>query len=235
MLAIFKKEIRAYFITPIGYVFIALFLAVNGVLFSVNTLRLGRNSNINAYFYWIILALVLLVPILTMKVFTEEKKMRTEQLLLSAPVPLFKIVVAKYLAAYAMFVLVLGIASLNFIILTIYGSPNFAIFLGSMISLLLIGAACVAIGVFFSALTENQFIAATSTMAVLLTFVGMNLFNDLISSTFLRGFFNWFSLLARFNLFSFGFFDLQAILYYVSVAAVFIFLTIRVYEKKRWN
>jgi len=232
--AIYKREMRSYFITPIGYVFLALFLSVNGVLFSVNTLRQGTNSSVGGYFGQMIFALVLLVPILTMKVFTEEKKMRTEQLLLAAPVPLIKIVLAKYLAAYTMFLIALGGAMLNLLILYFYGNPPPMILLGSMISLALVGAAAIAIGVFFSSLTENQFIAAISTMATLLVFVALSLFNSLIHAQFLRAIFNWFSLMTRFNSFAFGIFDLPALIYYISVAAVFLFLSVRVYEKKRW-
>lgn len=101
--------------------------------------------------------------------------------------------------------------------------------------MLLIGAACISIGVFISSLTENQIIAAIVTMAVLLVLMMLSIFNSYISVPFLRTVLNWFSILNRFSNFSFGIFDFSALLYYFSLSGIFLFLTVRVFQKRRWG
>ena len=212
MKAIFKRELRSYFTTTAGYIFLAIFLSANGFLFSVFTLKSGAGSSVESYFTFFIMAFILLIPILTMKTFSEEKKAKTDQLLLTAPVSLFSIVMAKFLAAYTVFVSAIAISCLNFLILFRYGSPSAAIVWGSVLSVLLIGAACISVGVFISALTENQIVAAIVTMAVLLVMMMLSVLNAYISVPFLRTVLNWFSLLNRFTNFSYGIFDFPALI-----------------------
>ncbi|MBE6637921.1 MAG: ABC transporter [Ruminococcaceae bacterium] len=234
MLALLKKEIHSYFTTPIGYAFIAIYLAVNGVLFTVFTLKSGYSTP-ETYFTWSVLALILLVPILTMKSFSEERKMKTDQLLLTAPISLGAVVGAKLLGAYVVYVITVLASTLNCIALGIYGKINLGVLFGSYLSLLLIGLACIAIGVFVSALTENQLVAAVFTMGLLLIIIYISLFNSQIENDFLRSVLSWISLLDRYALFTYGMFDLSALIYYISIAGVFYFLTIRVFEKRRWE
>lgn len=234
MLALLKKELHSYFITPIGYAFIAIYLAANGVLFTVFTLKSGYSST-ETYFTWSVIALVLLVPILTMKSFSEERKMKTDQLLLTSPISLAAVVGAKLLGAYAVYTLAVVASSLNCIALGIYGHMNLGVLFGSYLSLLLIGLSCIAIGVFVSALTENQLVAAVITMGLLLIIIAIGMFNAQIENDFLRSVLSWISLLDRFALFTYGMFDLSALIYYLSIAGVFYFLTVRVFEKRRWE
>lgn len=234
MKAIYKRELRSYFTTPAGYVFLSIFLAANGVLFSIFTLKQGTKSSVESYFTYAIMAFILLIPILTMKVFSEEKKGRTEQLLLTAPVSLSGIVLGKFFAAYTVFMIGVAISSVNFLILSQYGDPSGAVIIGSLLCILLIGAACVAIGVFISSLTENQIVAAIITMAVLLVMIMLSVFNSYIASPFLRTVLNWVSILNRYSNFSYGIFDFPALLYYLSLSGVFLFLTVRVLERRRW-
>ena len=235
MLALLKKELHSYFITPIGYAFIAIYLAVNGVLFTTFTLKSGFTVP-DTYFTWSVLALVLLVPILTMKSFSEERKMKTDQLLLTAPVSLSAVVGAKLLGAYIVYIIAVLASSLNIIALDIDGNTvNYGVIFGSYLSLLLIGLACIAIGVFVSSLTENQLVAAIVTMGILLVIIAISMFNSQIESDFLRAVLSWISLLDRYALFTYGMFDLSALIYYISIAGVFFFLTVRVFEKRRWE
>ena len=234
MLALLKKELHSYFITPIGYAFIAIYLAVNGVLFTVFTLKSGFSTP-DTYFTWSVLALVLLVPILTMKSFAEERKMKTDQLLLTAPVSLTAVVGAKLLGAYIVYIAALLASSLNCLALDIYGSANFAILFGSYLSLMLVGLACISIGVFVSALTENQLVAAIITMGMLLVIIYISFFNAQIENDVLRTVLSWISLLDRYSMFTYGIFDLSALIYYISIAGVFYLLTVRVFEKRRWE
>ena len=175
------------------------------------------------------------MPILTMKVFSEERKTKTEQLLLTSPVSLFSIVLGKFLASFTVFAGGILASCFNFVVLYQYGTPNGAVIFSSVICLLLIGGACIAIGVFISSLTENQFVACIVTMAILLAFVGISLLEGGVSSTFLRTIMSWVSILTRYTNFSFGIFDIPALIYYTSISFVFLFLTVRVLEKRRWN
>ena len=112
---------------------------------------------------------------------------------------------------------------------------NLGVLFGSYLSLLLIGLSCIAIGVFISALTENQLVAAVITMGLLLVIIAIGMFNGQIENDFLRSVLSWISLLDRFSLFTYGMFDLSALIYYFSIAGVFYFLTVRVFEKRRWE
>ena len=235
MLAIYKRELRSYFVSPIGYIFVAIFLIASGLLFSYCTLHAGANSSTATYFSLLMYVFIIVLPLLTMKLFADEKKMRTEALLLTSPVSLMGMVAAKFLAAYTVFATTFLLSCLDFLVLYQYGTPNSAILFGSSLAILLAGAACIAIGVFISSLTENQLIAALGTMAIIVFFVLTSLLNGYIDSAFIRSIINWVSIMERFTNFTSGIFDFNAIVYYLSLSFVFLFLTVRVYDKRRWN
>ena len=107
--------------------------------------------------------------------------------------------------------------------------------MGCLIGVILIGAAFIAIGTLISSLTENQLAAAIITMAVILALIGVGLFSSLISKEWIRVTLSWISVIGRFTNLSSGVFDLSAVVYFVSLTFVFLFLTVRVYEKRRWN
>ncbi len=235
MLAIYKRELRSYFVSPIGYIFVAIFLIASGLLFSYCTLQAGTGSSVSTYLTLVMYMFIIVLPLLTMKLFSDEKRMRTEQLLLTSPVSLMGMVVAKFLAAYTVFAATYLISCLDFLVLYQYGTPNAAILLGSSLAILLAGGACIAIGVFISALTENQLIAALGTMAIIVFFVLTSILNGYIDNAVIRSVINWVSIMERFVNFTSGIFDFNAIVYYLSLSFVFLFLTVRVYDKRRWN
>lgn len=235
MKAIFKREFRSYFTTPIGYVFLALYLAANGILFSLSTILQGSSSNVQAYFILSTIALIIVIPILTMKVFSEEKKAKTEQLLLTAPVSLFSIVLGKFFASFLVYSIGVLISCFGFIVLFAYGSTSFAILVSSVFVELLIGGACIAIGIFISSTTENQFIACIVSMAVLILLVAMSFVENSVTSTFLKTVMTWICVLDRAVKFFAGRFDIPAMIYYISLIFIFVFLTVRNLERRRWN
>jgi len=235
MFAIYKRELRSYFISPIGYIFVAVYLIVSGIIFSMCTLTAGSDSSVATYFMMMLYVFIIVLPLLTMKLFADEKKARTEQLLLTSPVSLMGMVAAKFFAAYTVFAVTYLISCLDFIALYNYGTPNTAILLGSSLALLLVGGACIAIGVFVSSLTENQLIAALSTILIILFFMVTSSLNSYIDSAIVRSVLNWVSIFERFSNFAYGYFDINAIVYYVSISFAFLFLTVRVYEKRRWS
>ncbi len=249
MFAIYKKEMRSYFINAIGYVYIAIFLALSAFICCFTTLQM-QSYEVGTHFTFMIIAMVVLIPLLTMKLFSEERKLRTEQLLLTAPVTITGMVLAKFFAAFTMFAGTMLVSCINFFPLykladdaraadeyaeiTSKLGPNTAIIVGNVIGVLLIGMAFVAVGMFISALTENQLVAAVSTMAILLCMILVGALNSIIDNYAVRFVLSWFSVLDRFANFGYGIFDFSALVYYFSISAVFIFLTIRVYEKRRW-
>ena len=237
MLAVFKRDFVSYFTMPAGYVFMAVFLAVNGGVFSLFTLQEGVDSSVSSYFTTMIFALIVVIPLLTMKTFSEEKRQKTEQLLMTSPVSLGGMVFGKFLAAYALFAGTFLIGCLNYTTLYRFAAedkPNTASLAGSTIALLLLGAAFVAVGLFVSSLTENQIVAAVGTMALIGLLLVLSMLNSYIPFPWLREALSWLSVYSRFSNFTYGIFDFAAVLYYASICFVFLFLTVRIYEKRRW-
>lgn len=160
--------------------------------------------------------------------------MRTEQLLLSAPVSLTGMVMAKFLAAFTVFFGCTLLSSLNFVILYTHAEPNTASILGNLVALILVGMAFLAIGLFISSLTESQLSASVITVAVLLLLMIISFANSLIGATWLRFLLSGLSVFSRYQNFANGIFDVAALVYYLSLTAVFLFLTVRVYDRRRY-
>lgn len=256
MLAIYRKEMRSYFINPIGYIYLGVFLVFSALLCCYTTLIAGTYDT-SSYFTYLIFAFIILIPVLTMRLFAEERKLRTEQLLLTAPVTITGMVLGKYLAALTLYVTGVVISCINFIPLYVIGAaeqagegsilvhvgPVSGEIFGSVLAILLLGAALIAVGTFISAMTENQLSAAVITVGVIAAMVLLNVFNlltdsdgqPLIASYAVRFVLDWFSIISRFSNFSNGIFDFAALIYYASLAFIFLFLTVRVYEKRRWG
>ncbi|MBQ0010154.1 MAG: ABC-2 transporter permease [Ruminococcus sp.] len=236
MIAILKRELHSYFTSPVGYIFVAIFLAVGGFFFTNYTVQQGENASVSGYFAIMMLLFILIIPLLTMKLVSEERKMKTDQLILTAPVTLFDIVFAKYLAALVLFGGTFLVSSiLYYIPLALYGTPNAAVYMGNVFAVLLMGSAFIAIGVFISSTTENQFIAAFGTIAAIIFLELVDRLNTFINSAFLRAIVAGISFSSRYANFSAGVFDYAALLYYISFTGVFLFLAIRVFEKRRYN
>lgn len=233
MLAIYKKELRSYFTTPLGYVFCGVFLAVSGFLMGMTTVYAGT-VDVSSFYQLMIFACTVLVPVLTMKSFADERKMKTEQLLMTSPVSIFSMVLAKFLASYTVFAASIFAGCIYLLPLSRYGEMNNARTLGCVIAILLIGMCFTAVGIFVSSLTENTVTAAIGTIALLLVSVCASLFNGVINSYFIRQILSWISVYGRYTSFTYGIFDYSAVLYYVSLTTVFLFLTVRVFDRRRW-
>ena len=256
MLAIYKKEMRSYFINPVGYVFIGVFLALSAALCCYTTLQSNSYSTAS-YYYWLILSMIIIIPLLTMRTFSEERKMRTEQMLMTAPISITGMVMGKYLAAMTIYGGSLLVSCINLIPLYIIGKEESALdpdgltvkgpvtpeIIGSLLGVLLVGAVFIAIGILISSMTENQLSAAVVTIAVLAVMLILNMLNSvgseeegtrLINNYVARYIIDWVSVVSRFNNFQYGILDWSALLYYVSMTFIAIYLTVRVYERRRW-
>lgn len=226
---------RSYFTSVIGYVFLVLFLALGGGIFCLTTMY-SMTSNPSRFFVYMLVFFAIILPLLTMKSFSDERKAKTEQLLLTAPVSITGMVFGKFLAAFTMFFGAFFVNCLYFIILYRYADVNTAVIIGSFIAMLLIGMTFISIGLFVSALTENQLSAAVGTMSIIIVLLAIGIINSLLPAKFwLRYVFNCISIFTRFQTYVNGYFDIASVLYYLSVSAVFLYLTVRIYDRRRYD
>ena len=233
MAAIFWKEVKSYFYSPIAYVLIGLFIVLTSIFFTFGNL-LSMSGNFNGVLGNAIVFLVFIIPILTMKIMAEDRKNGTEVLLLTSPASLTSIVVGKFLASYFVYVVLTAITFIYPIVLLAFGGQFTPSMVGGYIGFLLLGAAFISVGIFASALTESQVIAAV--IGVVSLFV-MYIAGSI--STSIGGvvgkILDWFSLLNRYDDFSNGILGLTPVVYYLSFVGVFLFLTVRIIEKRRWS
>ena len=233
MLAVFKRDLRSYFTSPLGYVFIAVFLIIANLFFYMYNI-LSQSSDMTNLFANLLFILSFLLPILTMRLFSEELRQKTDQLLLTAPVSIGKVVVGKYLACLAVFVIALLLTLTWPLVVTMYGHPALYTIVGNYAALFFAVAAFIAIGLFISALTESQLIAAVITFAVYLGLYIMASLTGGIENNVVRRIVSWVSVFSRYNHLTLGLFSLDDIVYYLSLIVIFLFLTDRVLERKRW-
>ncbi len=248
MFAIYKKELRSYFINAIGYVYVGIFLAAAAMICGLTTWH-SKSYNTSLYFTYLIFAFIILIPLLTMKLFAEEKKLRTEQLLLTAPVTIWQMVLGKFFAAFTLFVGTVLASCINLFPLysiaraerakasysELHVGPVTGEVITCVIGVILIGAAFIAIGLFVSSLTENQLAAAVVTIAIIAVMLVLNVVNEYISFYPARFVIDWICIMSRFGNFTTGVLDFTAMLYYLSLTGVFLLLTARVYDKRRWG
>ena len=235
MRAIYKREMRSYFTGTIGYVFLVLFLAVAGLAFCYTTL-FSMSAEVGSFYIIMMIFSAIALPLLTMKSFSEERKSKIEQLLLTAPVSLGSMVLGKFLAAYTMFAGATIFSSLYFLILYRYAFIQVGILLGNIVALLLVGFVFIAIGLFVSALTENQLAAAVGTIGIIMAFLLVGLINTFLPASYwLRYVFDSVSIFTRFQTFANGYFDLSTVIYYISIGGIFLYLTYRVYDRRRFG
>lgn len=296
MLAVYKKELRSYFTSMIGWVFIAIFLVLAGLYFMVSNLLNGLTNFSYVYQGIEFFFVVLLVPVLTMRIVAEENRQKTDQLLYTSPVSIGKIMIGKYFALLTLFGIAMLVVCTYPLILsglvkkaaTGVESVDFAIAYGSTLGFFLLGAAYIAIGMFISSLTESQVIAAVASGIIMIfTYLMSSIAqmlpqNHIFTFWFLAvlivllcvGLYFWIhniwlsailgvvaegvlitlyflfttkfdalignalgvvSIVERYNNFLLGIFDVSALVYYMSVSFLFVFLTIQRIKKKRYN
>lgn len=233
MKAVFKREFRAYFQSPVAYVAIGAFFFVAALLYVLGNLLIGDGDFVNILSN-LTFALIVIVPILTMRIMSDDRKNGTEVLLVTSPTTTFEVVVGKYLAAFSVFMIMVATSTIFPIITSIYGSPSFAAIFSCYVGFILLGASYIAIGVFASSLTENQIISALITLVFI---VFMFVIDALVAV--IKGFFgtalSWLSLLSRFEPFSMSVLNITSIFYYLSFVAVFLFITVVSTDRRRWK
>ena len=236
MIAVFKREFRAFFTSPIGYIVMAIFFGFSGYFFYYFNLRGGSTSLSSVFTQLFSIVVLVVLPVLTMRSFSDEKRQKTDQALFTAPVSLTGVVVGKFLAALLLFALSLSITIVYGIVISTQATPDWTVIFGNYFGMVLLGGMVIAAGLFFSSLTESQFIAALVTFAF--SFVMMMIdnvaslfaFNETLASAI-----SFLSVYARYTNFTQGLINYDNVFFFLSMQVLFLFLTVRSLDAKRWN
>ncbi len=233
MLAVFKKEMRSYFTSFIGYIVLAVFFAIASVLFSTVCL-ISKCATLQPVFNPLFLIVSIITPILTMRLLSDEKRCKTDQLLFTSPVKLSSVVFGKYLASLVMYLICMLIFLVYALIISSLGAyPGWGSLFGSLLGAFLLGATFLSIGIFFSSITENQIIAA---ICGILTFIVFSLVDSLVKNvSFLYKIVNSISFMNHYENFVNGIINFSDCIFFLSVSALFLYLTIHILERKRWR
>ena len=232
MKAIFNREFNSYFTSMLGYVFLTIFLLLTGVMFYVVNIRF-MTARMTNFFSIVNNWALFLLPLLTMRLFSEDRKQKTDQLLLTAPISTKEIVFGKYLAAFGIFMVGVLITLIYPVILAFTGDLPIAETISCYVGFILLCSAILASGAFMSSITESQIVAAVATYGVLiftllLGSVASNVSNEIIVKILL-----WLSPVQRFSDFTLGILNFEPIIYYLSITGLFLFFTVMVFERRR--
>ena len=248
MLAIFKREFKSYFTYPLGFVILAVFYFFLGYMFS-NYYSMGM-PYVEYTMIGIAQILLFVTPVITMRLFSDERRQKTDQVLFTAPVKLLKIVLGKFFAAFTFYALGFAPTIIYEIIVLSYVSVNVFYYIYALIGILLFGAALIAIGMFISSITESPIMSIIISLVVNIFIMLAGSFANGINTPAAN---NWFSkiiawIVERFADFVGGMnftsvlesfanqtFVVKDVVYFISIAAAFIFLTERSLEKRRWS
>ncbi|MBQ8842192.1 MAG: ABC transporter [Ruminiclostridium sp.] len=233
MLAVLKRELSAYFKAPVGYVFVAASFLFSGFFFWSFSLSSG-STDVSGVFQGMFYVYMIFVPILTMRLMAEDNRQKTDQLLLTAPVSLFGLVFGKFLSAYIIFLLGDIIMLIYGVVMSFFGAANWAMIFGNFVALALVGAIFVSSGLFISTLTESQMIAAIGSFALNLTLMLITTLTSVIPWKVVNDIIVSLSIFDRYYEFTEGIFSLSNTFFFLSVTVIFMFLTVRVLEKRRW-
>jgi ABC-2 type transport system permease protein len=223
MLAVIKKELKSYLLSPIGYIFIGLFLLMFSLLFYI-AVYASKISYFQYAFYDASTIMTFLIPVLTMRMFAEERKNGTEQLLLTSPRSLVSIVLGKFIAAMIVVIIAIACTLIHLAILCHFGSPDIKVAMVTLFGFFLLNCAYISFGMFASSITENQIIACVLTIGV---FIAMWFLPNL-SSVFYS-----ISLMYMFDHFPTGVIALNEVVMFVSFTVLFILLTIVVLQRRK--
>jgi len=232
--AILKREFLSYFRTPLGYVFIGAMYFFTGYYFFTYNIY-GNTTETAGLFAMLFSVVLFLVPVLTMRLLSEERRAKTDQTLLTFPVSRFCIVMSKYLAALCVYTLAISGTLLMALVLEYYSQPDWPVVFGNFMGLLLLGAALIAVCLFISSLTENQVVAAVGGFGASLFLILLDAMYYVVSSRTLRILFTHMSFNGRYRGFTIGVAGFADTCFFISVAVFFLCLTVLVLEYRRWR
>lgn len=232
MIAVFKREFRSYFSTPVGFIVIAAFYFFLGLYFSL--IYSSGSPDIAMVIVAMSTVIVFTMPILTMRLMSEDRRQKVDQALLTAPVSLTSIVLGKYLAALAVFAIGFAPTVIFEIIIATYVSVNVMSYIYALFGMLLLGSALISIGMFISSLTESSVISAILTLVINILVLYMSNFASMINISWLSKVIEKAAFITAFENFGENIFSVTDVLYFVSISAAFLFLCVRSLDKRRW-
>jgi len=251
ILAVWQREMKSYFVSPVAYVVLTIFLVLAGMFFFGNLSEVvqytlmqaqmgqgGQPIDVPSYvtrtlFDTLTIVLLFLVPMLTMRLFAEEKKQKTLELLLTAPISNLQTMLGKYLASLTFLAILLVSSMITISPLFIYGQPDVQPIISGYLGLFLYGAALLALGLFISTLTENQIIAVVITFGISLTLWLISVIGP--SAGTAKEVINYLSIINHLEDFIKGVIDTSHVIYYLTFAFVWLFLAYRSLESMRWR
>lgn len=234
MTAIYKREMRSYFTSLITYFFFAAFFAVQGLLFSF----LYENGSTTIYaipFAYPIYLTVFLVPLLTMRTISEDKRQKVDQVLLTAPVSVSAVVLGKFFACLSIYAIAISPLLIYQVFVAYFAAVNWLLFVYAVLGTLLLGATLIACGIFISSLTESTALAAVLTIGANIVLMFINSIISMTGIKWLSNISDAVALMDRYSAFGDGVFSIPDIIFYLSYIVVFVFLTVRSIEKRRWS
>ena len=251
LLAIYKRDLKGYFFSPIAYVVIGLFLLVNGIFFyvllssfleysyAVMIQRQGYPINVNLlmirpFFQNMSVIVLFVIPMITMRSFSEEKKSGAMELLLTSPLTNWQLILGKFLASFTLYFVMVMVTFLFMVFLFIWGNPSLVPILISYLGILLMGLVLVALGNFISSLTENQIVAAVGTFGATMFLWVIGFAGDFAGKVF-GEIFKYLSIVNHFDDFSKGVFDTNHLVYYLSLTFLMLFFTYQSIESSKWR
>ncbi len=233
MSAIFRREFRSYFTSLVGYVFIAIMLFFELLFFTA--VYTSGSTDLPLALSMIPTVMTFTIPVLTMRMLSEDRRLKVDQALLTAPVSVAKIVMGKFFATFTVFAISIIPTVFFQIMIALKVSVNWLVFLNTIIGLILLGAVLVAIGMFISSLTESLVISCILTMVIfLLINLIMPSLSSLITAEWAAPVAEYASLFTLFNSFTESVFHITDVVYFLTLIFVFCFLTVRAVEKRRW-
>ena len=234
MLAIFKRELKAYFTTPIGYIVMAAYFFFLGMYFrlyyyygspDIQDIIIGSMS----------MVIVFTIPILTMRLMSDEKRQKIDQALLTAPIKLSSIILGKFLAAFSLYALCFTPTIIFEIIIKAKVDVSIFNYIYALIGAFLLGGALIAIGLFISSLTESAVISAILTLVINILILYMGNFASLVKVQWIANLFNKLAFINSTQSIAEQQFSIPNIIYFLSIIAIFLFLSVRSLEKRRWS
>ena len=233
-MAILDREIKAYFQSPLGYVFVGVMFLFTGYFFFAYNLY-GNTTDMRGIFSTLFTVVLFLIPILTMRLMSEDKKLKTDQLLLTSPVSRAALVLGKYLAAVCVYLLSIMSTLVVAVVISRLAEPEWPVIFGHFIGLFLLGTTLIAICLFLSSLTESQVLAAIGGFAVSFFLMLIDTLAPVISIETIGRMLESVSFQNRYTYFTLGVLNVTDIVFFLSLSAMFVCFTIGVLEKRRWS
>ena len=233
--AVFKREFRSFFTSPVGYIVFAVLFAFSGYFFFLYNMASGVTSLSYVYDGLFTIVLLLVLPILSMRLLSDDKRQRTDQALLTAPTGLTGVVVGKFLAALLVFAIGISITLVYAVVIAFKVTPDWLVIIGNYVGLLLMGGAILAIGTFISSLTESQFIAALGTFVVSFLLLMIDSISSLFPNEIVTSIVSFLSVSTRYSHFTSGVIGYNDIIFFLALQVMFLFLTVRVLDRRRWS